>query len=104
MVRFAPAGDEDFELVGNTILKGKRVGAASGVLVKPSDGYAFRPLMVFDIRDYKLVKGPEGQFMVVKQFPPMEMPVEAKFAVSNSFDQDVVNIIQAALNDLKFQE
>lgn len=103
-VKFAPAGDDDFELVGDSIFKGKRQGAASGVLVKPADGHAFRPLMVFDIRSYTLKPGPENQFMVVQQFPPEEIAVEAKFSVSNSFDREVIQVIQSALNEIKFGE
>lgn len=101
-VKFGLAGDEDFEIVDGIIYKGKRQGAASGVLVKPAPGYVFRPLKTFDIRNYVLVDGLPNQFMAVQQFPPLEMNVQTKFTVNNSFDRDVLVAIQGALNGLKF--
>jgi hypothetical protein len=85
--------------VGELLIKGKRASAASGVLVKPADGWTFQPLRIFDIKSLSIQSGPEGAYMAVKQQEaPTPITVTLKLAISNSFDKMVVDQI---LEDLK---
>ncbi len=100
-LKFGVAGDDDFELVGTFIYKGKRPGSASGVLVKPADGYTFQPLQSFDIRAFKLMDGPPNTFMPVKQMQvPTMITATIKVAVKDSFEQKIVDDALAALKGL----
>lgn len=93
------AGDNDFELVGDLIFKGRRPNAASGVLVKPADGYTFQPSMKADIRNFVLVRGPENSFMPVKQMAQaLTVEATATFAFTNESDKDIA---MAAIAELK---
>ena len=85
LVKFGAATADDYELVnelsGTKIYKGPRVGAASGVIVKPADGYAFR----FDIRSLS--------YFVVKEIPATTIIINAKFVVTNDFDRQSVDVL-----------
>jgi len=94
------AKEDEFELVGSTIYKGVRPGAASGLLVRPAKGYSFQPAQIADIRNFTLVPGPEGTYMVVKQEEPTVITVTLKVQVTNSFDEGVVSGVLKALEGL----
>ncbi len=83
LVGLRAATADDYELVrddkGPHILKGPRAGAASGVIVKPADGYKF----VFDLREYG--------FLAIKQIAPKNIVVTAKFTVDNVYDEETIN-------------
>lgn len=98
--RFGTAAENEFELVGQTIYKGERAGAASGVIVRPAKGYTFQPKRSFDIRNFTVVDGPEGSYMVVKQDEPTVITATLKVSVNNSFDEGVVDSVLSALNSL----
>ncbi len=101
LVKIGVAGEEDFELVGSLLLKGARPGAASGVIVKPAEGYSFQPAMRADITSLELRPGMAGTYMAVKQNPaPIEITATIKFSVANTFDQKVVEDTLAALKGL----
>lgn len=101
LLRFGVAGDDDFELMGSLILKGARPGAASGVLVRPAEGFTFQPSQIFDIREFKMVDGPKGTFMPVKQMEaPLMITATVKLALTNSFEQKIVDDALAALKGL----
>lgn len=88
-VEFRTAAEEDFELVGGEIFRGHRAGAASGVIVKPAEGYTFRA----DIRKI-------GTYFAVKKLPNTEIVATVKFVVDNSFDLETVNGRLEKLKDL----
>ncbi len=100
-VRIGVAGDQDFEMVGPVMRKGKRSGAAAGVLVRPAEGYSFQPARVFDINSYTFKDGPEGTYMAVKQFPqPLPIKCSVSFAITNEFDRQIVADVLTKLQAL----
>ncbi len=100
-VRIGVAGDEDFELVGGIIYKGKRANAASGVLVKPAEGFTFQPLQIWGGIKELWILGPPNTFMPVKQMETPEMiTVTLKLAVTNSSEQKVIDDTLSALKGL----
>lgn len=94
------AGDDDFELVGGQILKGKRAGSAAGLLVRPAAGYSFETRKVANIRDFTVSDAGDGTYMVVKQESPVQITATLKVTVSNSFDQSIVDNALGALKGL----
>ena len=100
LVRIGVAGDDDFELVGPLILKGKRAGAASGVIVRPAKDYTFQPAKFFDMKTFQLVDGPKDSYMPVMQEVSKEITVTLKVSITNSFDEKVLSDTLAALKGL----
>lgn len=98
--RMGTAKDDEFELVGDRIYKGERPGAASGLIVRPAKGWTFQPAQSFDIREFKLVDGPPGSYMPVKQEDPITITATLKVQVTNSFDQGIVDSVLKALEGL----
>lgn len=101
LYRIGVAGENDFECVGPLIMKGVRPGAASGMIVRPKKGWSFQPLQLFDIKELKLVDGPQGAYMAVKQQEvPLVITATLKVQVTNSFDQSIVDKVLDALKTL----
>lgn len=98
--RFGTAKEDEFELVGAIIYKGERAGAASGVIVRPAKGFTFQPAKISDIRNFTVIDGPEGTYMVVKQSDPITITATLKVQVTNSFDQGIVDGVLKALEGL----
>ena len=82
-VRFGTAEEEDYELINETdgpkIYKGKRPGAASGLIVSPSLGWRFQR----DIRNL-------NQFFPVQLIPQTTVKALVTFTFSTSWEQDAV--------------
>lgn len=93
------AGDDDFSFVNGEIRKGKRPGAASDIIVKPAEGYAFQPARTFDIREYRFVDGPPGVYTPVRM-SNIELRVSAKFVVDNDQDAAMLRELFGKLNAL----
>jgi hypothetical protein len=85
LLRIGAAEADDYELVSTggviQIFKGPRVGAASGVIVVPAEGYSFR----FDIKTYS--------YYVVKNLPPTEIHVELVFNVTTDVDSKNIDLL-----------
>lgn len=89
LVHIGPAQKDDFELINeiddkglpvSRIYPGPRLGASSGIIVKPAEGYTF-------VADIKTMS-----YRVVKKLPEvMTITIHAKFLVDNQLDADVVN-------------
>lgn len=79
VVRMGIAGPDDFEIVGNSIQKGKREGTISQVIVRPAKGWEFR----FDARRY-------GLWPVKMLDAPAEVTYELKFKFTALDDQEHV--------------
>src|ERR1700722_19218456 len=92
LVRLGTASTEDYELVNDSngvhIYKGPRVGAASGVIVQPADGYSFR----FDIRSMA--------YFTVKNIDPKTITATVKFTVTNDYDQQSVEVLLERLKSM----
>lgn len=101
LVRIGLAGDEDFELVGGTIFRGKRAGAASGVIVRPAKGYTFQPLQTWGGITQLWIPGPPNAFMVAKQLEVPEMiTATLKIAVTDASEKKIVEDALEALKSL----
>ena len=88
LVHIAPAKEGDYELINEVengvpvsrIYPGPRLGASSGIIVKPADGYTF----VVNIKTLS--------YSVVKKLPePLTITANAKFVVDNEMDAEAVN-------------
>lgn len=88
VVRIGLAGEDDYELVGDKISKGRRMGAASGVIVKPLEGYSFR----FNILDLN--------YIAVKTFAPLNIKATASFTVTDSYDKQTVDSYLKRISDI----
>lgn len=93
LVKIGVATKDDYEIVGGRILKGPRPLAASGVIVKPAEGYIFVEKK-FDIKTY------ETQYAAVKQIDPATVKETLTFTVDNQGDLDAVNAGLAHLKTL----
>lgn len=92
LVKFDTAGAEDYELISDNtgvhIMKGPRIGAASGVIVKPAQGYSFR----YDIRSMS--------YFAVKNIPPKTITAVVKFVVTNDYDEQSVEVLMNRLKTM----
>jgi hypothetical protein len=89
LVHIGAAKEGDYELINEVddqgapvsrIYPGPRLGASSGIIVKPADGYTF-------VADIKTLS-----YRVVKKLPePMTITVHARFLVDNQLDADMVD-------------
>ncbi len=88
LVRIGQAGDSDYELIGKLIYKGTRALAASGIIVKPAEGYTFR-YMIKDLA-----------YAPVKMLPKTEIVATIKFSIEDSFDLQAIDDTLAAMKSM----
>jgi hypothetical protein len=93
LVRIGLAEENDYEIVGNAIYKGPRQLAASGVIVKPADGYTFEKSK-FDMNSYS------DTYIVTKIIDPTTVKQTVTFTVANQADLDAVHSALEALKKL----
>lgn len=87
------AEEHDFEIVNGVIYQGPRPLAASGVIVKPADGYTFEKKK-FDIGAYA------DTFVPAKIIPATTVHQTVTFTVTNQMDLDAVHQALDALKTL----
>ncbi len=68
--------------------RGPRAGAASGVIVRPANGYAFR----YDIRSLS--------YFAVRQIPAKTIVASFKFVVTNDYDAQSVEVLLDRLKSM----
>lgn len=82
MVRIGIAGDDEYELIGDEIHKGKRNDSMSQLIVKPAPGYEIK----FDIIAYKII--------VVKVIAePVEVSYLVKFKFKTEQDKSATESV-----------
>jgi hypothetical protein len=100
VIKFGISGPDDYELIGDRIVKGVRPDASQQVLVKPANGYSFRPERRFDPVSYSIQPGRENTFMAVKEIAPVTIKALLTCTVSNEFDLSIIHQIMGALKNL----